>query len=506
MKLYNSLNLNNLPLISPATYSSDEINELFDLSEEESVELTKVINDSHVAINKVYSNSKTEERLAEILIEANQFATEQLGKSNFLSIDIVTSTDEVLDDTVIYLIDDGSGTNTYNQYVLIGGNVTSLGSTQCDLTNYVTNDQLETKLEDYAKKNEVLSASDVVTTLDDTVTDEQLVGAKTIYDKTKDKNIKTFAYLSQIGLTVPCTVGEIFLALPKESIMILACEDIATSVTDVPASYGLLTIEKHYSGRFDIEYKTSSGLSVGKNRKWIGQLKGDDGSDLTWDEVAYVSEIVYNNAVVIEDCLDSLPQNQNWNVLFTNNGNTGELTDLVGLKLFCVEHRAISNGQMCTQTALYPSIGIVATRGFDWWTKTWGAWKIVCNSVHKNRFKDFTREELTAVSKTGLTITKARYYVKNGYATVFCAFSFTGVTINVANSISSNVPMFPPVQTSQDFTYAICKEKTSQSTCYGAVTTTGLFSVCFANQTNGTDFIYMATYPISETATIPTII
>ena len=216
MKLYNSLNLNNLPLISPATYSSDEINELFDLSEEESVELTKVINDSHVAINKVYSNSKTEERLAEILIEANQFATEQLGKSNFLSIDIVTSTDEVLDDTVIYLIDDGSGTNTYNQYVLIGGNVTSLGSTQCDLTNYVTNDQLETKLEDYAKKNEVLSASDIVTTIDENSTDEQVPSAKEINNFVNRRLVSTVSSVDEVNSTdrsfqtfmIPSTISE----------------------------------------------------------------------------------------------------------------------------------------------------------------------------------------------------------------------------------------------------------------------------------------------------------
>ena len=285
MKLYNSLNLNNLPLISPATYSSDEINELFDLSEEESVELTKVINDSHVAINKVYSNSKTEERLAEILIEANQFATEQLGKSNFLSIDIVTSTDEVLDDTVIYLIDDGSGSNTYNQYVLIGGNVTSLGSTQCDLTNYVTNDQLETKLEDYAKKNEVISASDVVTTLDDTVTDAQIPSALATYNATKDMNMKTYTTVEQLGLSFPCTVGDIYLAMDSNSVAYICVEALASSVTDVPYSYGLLTISKRVAGRFTILYSLSAGGSVAKNRIWIGQLKGTDGTGLVWEEV-----------------------------------------------------------------------------------------------------------------------------------------------------------------------------------------------------------------------------
>lgn len=133
-------------------------------------------------------------------------------------------------------------------------------------------------------------------------------------------------------------------------------------------------------------------------------------------------------------------------------------------------------------------------------------WQRVCTTSHENGFKELTADELTAVSKTGLTITKARYYIKNGFATVFCAFSFENIAANVANSICSLVPMFPQPRYSQDFTYAVCKEKASQTTCYGAVTPTGLFSVCFANAKSGKDFIYMTTYPISETATIPTII
>ena len=182
MKIYSSPDMNNLPIKNPLCYTENEINELFDLTDEEVVELTKVISDQ-VAINKVYSSQKTEERLAEILIEANKFATEQLGKSNFLSIDLATSVDEVVDETVLYLIDDGTGTNTYNQYVLIRGNAIPLGNTQCDLSNYVTNDQLETKLKDYAKKNEVLSASDIVTRYSTNVTDSQVFSAKAINDK-----------------------------------------------------------------------------------------------------------------------------------------------------------------------------------------------------------------------------------------------------------------------------------------------------------------------------------
>ena len=179
MKIYSTPNLMGNHIKNPATYSSEDINSLFDLTDEEAVELTKVIS-NQVAINKVYSSQKTEERLTEILTEANEFAIEHLGKSNFLSIDIVTSVDEIVDEHILYLIADESGNNTYNQYVLIDGVAKSLGSTQCELTNYVTNDKLDEKLEDYAKKNEVFSANNIITTIDDAVTNDQVFGALTI--------------------------------------------------------------------------------------------------------------------------------------------------------------------------------------------------------------------------------------------------------------------------------------------------------------------------------------
>lgn len=428
MKIYNSLNLNNLPIKNPLCYTEDEINELFDLSEEEAVELTKVIS-NQVAINKVYSSQKTEERLAEILVEANQFATEQLGKSNFLSIDLATSVDEVVDEHILYLISDESGTNTYNQYVLINGEVKSLGSTQCDLTNYVTNDQLETKLEDYAKKNEVLSASDIVTTIDENSTDTTVPSSATVKTFVEDS-------LPEIVTTIDDTVTDEQVPSAKE-INNFVNRRLVSTVSSVDEVN--ITDRSFQTFMIPITISESVGLPISPKSAWFVI------------HCSHAKNYKYPTQIAFE---------------------------YAGAKRIMVRFSA--NG-------------------------TWSEWRNICSTSHANVFKDFTSDELSAVSKTGLTITKARYYIKNGFATVFCAFSFENITVNVANSITSLVPMFPPVQTSQDFTYAVCKEKTSQTTCYGSVTTTGLFAVCFANAKSGTDYLYMATYPVSETATIPTI-
>ena len=101
-----------------------------------------------------------------------------------------------------------------------------------------------------------------------------------------DRNIKTYTTLEQLGLTAPVTTGEIFNVMPDNSIArIPSTINTDTIISDVPYPYGILLIDKSYSDRFDIEFKKSHGSSNLGDTKWIGQLKGSDGSGLTWDKV-----------------------------------------------------------------------------------------------------------------------------------------------------------------------------------------------------------------------------
>ena len=102
---------------------------------------------------------------------------------------------------------------------------------------------------------------------------------------------KTFTTLSALGLAKPVTVGEIFNAMPDKTMAIIACEDITVHITDVPTSFGVLTIKKNDVGRFSIDYQSSLASSPCNVKKWIGTLKGSDGTGLYWKEVAYKDNI-----------------------------------------------------------------------------------------------------------------------------------------------------------------------------------------------------------------------
>ncbi len=104
---------------------------------------------------------------------------------------------------------------------------------------------------------------------------------------------RTYTTLDELGLTAPVSIGEVFLAMPDKTTLMLNVENVANAnatVTDAPHNQGVLVINKHSSGRFSIEFNYSLGGNGDTIRKWIGTLKGNDGTGLNWKEVAYSND------------------------------------------------------------------------------------------------------------------------------------------------------------------------------------------------------------------------
>ena len=124
---------------------------------------------------------------------------------------------------------------------------------------------------------------------------------------------KTYTSLSQLELTAPVTVGEIFNAMHDKTMAILSCEDIANHITDVPTSYGVLTIKKNGTDRFSIDYQNSLQSSPCNVKRWIGTLKGADGTGLYWrlisTQTTYtaLSDMELTADATIQDVIDALP-------------------------------------------------------------------------------------------------------------------------------------------------------------------------------------------------------
>ena len=119
------------------------------------------------------------------------------------------------------------------------------------------------------------------------------------------EGLTTYTTIEDLGLTAPVTVGEIFNAMPDKTMAIISCEEIEENprgdviyVSDVPMAFGILTIKKNAPGRFSIEYQNSLQGAVCNVRRWIGTLKGLDGTGLIWKEILTDEDVVITEDMI----------------------------------------------------------------------------------------------------------------------------------------------------------------------------------------------------------------
>ena len=222
-------------------YTDSEISDILEISDEQALELSKIINDNVKANNKLWSSNKIDSELQNMIIEANKYSDELIGQISSISLEYVT----VLPDTdiksnVIYIL---QGTpNTLNVYNNSTSAFVTVGDLNIDLTNYYTKSEvdaelakkanddevlkpdaivsdltttsgstvlstagLQTELDKKANDDKVVKKTDITTTIGSTSTDSQVPGAKAIYDMflKNEKIIRyDYTYISSDSLNI----------------------------------------------------------------------------------------------------------------------------------------------------------------------------------------------------------------------------------------------------------------------------------------------------------------
>ena len=84
-------------------------------------------------LTNVYTKSQTDEKIAT-----------EIGKQAHFSAKVVTNTDEMTDATTLYLMKTAeTGEDLYEEWILINGVATKIGTTATDLTDYATTEEVE---------------------------------------------------------------------------------------------------------------------------------------------------------------------------------------------------------------------------------------------------------------------------------------------------------------------------------------------------------------------------
>ena len=174
-------------------YTDSEISDILEISDEQALELSKIINDNVKANNKLWSSNKIDSELQNMIIEANKYSDELIGQISSISLEYVT----VLPDTdiksnVIYIL---QGTpNTLNVYNNSTSAFVTVGDLNIDLTNYYTKSEVDAELAKKANADEVLKPDAIVSDLTTTSGSTTLstAGLQTELDKVvKTADIKT---------------------------------------------------------------------------------------------------------------------------------------------------------------------------------------------------------------------------------------------------------------------------------------------------------------------------
>ena len=182
-------------------YTEEELLAMLNLSETELQNLQNILNDDEISTHTTHSSSKIYAELLTVLSESKNFTIAEVAKIVSFSYKVVTSEDDVVDDKAIYLIENAI-TGTYDMYLLVDGSPSKVGNTSINLDGYVKKEDIVDTFDGTATYTDTdkvfstkasksmyddlndkkISKSNIVTTLDDTVTNEQVVGAKAVYD------------------------------------------------------------------------------------------------------------------------------------------------------------------------------------------------------------------------------------------------------------------------------------------------------------------------------------
>ena len=184
-------------------YLEQEIDDMFDATPEEISYYESLINPDVVSENRLWSSKTIDEKLASAILEANKY-TDQASTRN-LTTEIVSSTADVTKENVLYLILSDASTNTYEQYMLIGGAATALGSTQVDLSNIYNKSEVDTKLDEKANKSEVLSMDSVKSTIGSETNDTVYTSKLTKDELDKKANDDEVVKKTDISTTIDST-------------------------------------------------------------------------------------------------------------------------------------------------------------------------------------------------------------------------------------------------------------------------------------------------------------
>ena len=156
--------------------SKEDVERLLGLTKEEIEAMTDLILDSEVRLDKTYSSSKIYSSIQDAIDTSKAYTLSELGKMSGASYKVVTATNEMTDEKIIYLLDNGT---TFDMYIVESGIPTKIGDTNIDLSDYYTKTEVDN---DFLNKTDAASTYATKTELNEKANDDEVAKKADITD------------------------------------------------------------------------------------------------------------------------------------------------------------------------------------------------------------------------------------------------------------------------------------------------------------------------------------
>ena len=148
--------------------SKEDVERLLGLTKEENEAMSDLILDTEVRLDKTYSSSKIYSSIQDAIDTSKAYTLSELGKMSGASYKVVTATNEMTDEKIIYLLDNGT---TFDMYIVESGIPTKIGDTNIDLSEYYTKTEVDN---DFLKKTHAASTYATKTELNEKANDDEV--------------------------------------------------------------------------------------------------------------------------------------------------------------------------------------------------------------------------------------------------------------------------------------------------------------------------------------------
>ena len=205
---------------------------------------------------------------------------------------------EDISPTTIYLVpSDSESGDLYKEYIYVNNAWELLGIQKADLTNYYNKSETDTLLNAKVNINDLASVAtsgsyndleNKPTSLTDfggvLPIDQGGTGATNVKDAiTNLGGVPIYTGVTSF-ISLPATTAEIIQAMPYPSILMTWVDTVSNSITDLPCSYGTLTIHKRSGTRLQILYNRSYEGAVNGNNFYFGNYNTLS-KTVTWNKI-----------------------------------------------------------------------------------------------------------------------------------------------------------------------------------------------------------------------------